>query len=562
MNGFSRRHFLSGAVSLAALAVMRPALAQPAPGKPRFAANPFLFGVASGDPLPDSVVLWTRLGLDLADPESWGLSEAAYRVVWSLHDAQKPSGAPIASGETVAAREKGYAVHVEVGGLEPGRRYRFSFRCGDEASAEGLTKTAPTAESAQPLRFGFCSCSEYENHYFHAYRAMAEEDFDFAVHLGDYIYELPYEHFRNRFNRPTIRRLKFDRYDAEGKPIYLKTLGEFRRRYAEYRMDPDLQEAHRVMPWIVTWDDHEVENDYAGSSPVDQPQEGFAEKRINAYRAYFENMPIRLSALPEVNGLRQLYRRFDFGRLLRLHVLDERQYRDVQACRAPFGQRKTIHIVPKDCPELGLDDQRQMLGEAQFAWLAEGLETSPARWNVLAQGVPFSPAMREGKDGGPATIWHDSWAGYPWAQANVMELMARQAQKNPVIISGDIHSHWVNCVRRFKADPVFKLALPSIEDAANDARFAAIAPEFVCTSISSNLRDFTEDYQLARVPHLVKYHDGNHHGYVAVEATGEAFTATMVRMMADAQDPSARPAFDRSERYGVTPGQPEPRRIA
>jgi alkaline phosphatase D len=571
----SRRDLVRRAITVAATALLAPIAAKPASARLRFARYPFMFGVASGDPTPNGFVLWTRLAADIADMEAWGLAEEAYPVYWVVHDLDRPGDFAVAGGVAVAARERGYAVNIEVENgreyrdfagnprrmrIEPGKRYRYRFWCGSEESAEGLTRTAPASGSApELLRFGFCSCSEYENNFFHAYRSMAEENFDFAVHLGDYIYERCYQDFHIARGTTPVRKLAHNRIGMDGRPIMATTLGEYRQRYAEYRSDADLQEAHRVMPWIVTWDDHEVENDYAGGSPLESPPEAFAQKRVNAYRAYFENLPIRLSALPEVNGLRQLYRRFDFGNLLRLHVLDERQYRDAQACRAEPGQRKNTLIDPTQCPELL--SEREMLGRDQFQWLSDGLANSTSVWNVLAQGVPFTPAIRPAADGRRPAIWHDSWTGYPWAQKNVIDLLDRNAGKNPVFITGDIHSHWVNCVRRLREDPDAVLALPTAEEAAADPRFRAIAAEFVCTAISSNLRDFKQEYKLDDIPHMVKYHDGRHHGYVAMEVRPSRLTGTMVKMVADESGPQARPRADRSDTLQVEPGSLEPRRV-
>lgn len=532
-NRISRRAFLNRAAAAAASALLAPALSIPSQARPQFSSNPFTLGVASGDPLPDAVVLWTRLMADLADPETWGLSQPSYNLQWAIYDAEE-KGKAVQSGSAIAAREKGYAVHVEVAGLKPGRRYRYRFWCGDEESPEGLTKTAPAPDMLAKLRFGFCSCAEYENELFHAYRTMAEDDLDFAVHLGDYIYEEVYEKYRIKAGTPTARRLQFDRYDDKYEPIALTTLGQFRRRYAEHKLDPDLQEVHRVTPWIVTWDDHEVENDYAGLSPVIGDPAAFIQKRINAYQAYFENMPLRLSSLPlEANG-RQLYRSFDFGKLLRLIMLDERQYRDAQACR----DKKVID--PNACPDYA--KERQMLGQQQFDWLARNLAASPATWNVLAQGVMFAMLDARDKDDGSFRAWYDAWAGYPWAQSAVIELLAKNRGKNPIIISGDIHSHWVNRIRRHE-----------------NGEWQTVAPEFVCTSISSRLRDWPDAAR--RNADTVVFHNGENHGYVLMQVTPEHLTGTMVMMIKDRHDPVRKPVADYSWAFRVTPGQPDPRRV-
>lgn len=533
----SRRAFLRSAASLAAAGLLAPALPLPLSAKPKFRASPFTLGVASGDPWAGGAVLWTRLALDLFDTERWGLSEESYEVGWSVHDAEN-AGREVKSGIAFAGRHKGYAVHVEVDGLQPGRRYKYRFRCGGEESIEGFTKTAPRLQDTpQKLRFGFCSCAEYENGRFAAYRAMAGADLDFAVHLGDYIYEQSYEHFRSRGQAPTIRRLIYDRFGQNDEPIKIKTLAQYRRRYAEYKSDPDLQEAHRMTPWIVTWDDHEVDNDYAADKPENSQEPGFAQRVMAAYRAYFENMPLRLSQLAAAGQLSQLYRRLDFGQLLRLHMLDERQYRQPQPCRTKDKGGRLVDM--KGCAELR--EPRHMLGEEQLGWLAKGLDQSPALWNVLAQGVVFAQLDSREKDEDPPQVWSDGWSGYPWERDLIIELMQRNRAKNPVVISGDIHSHWVNRIRKTEEG---KLG-------------AVVAPEFVAASIASFPRNRPEIER--RNKDTVLFHDGNYHGYVLVDLTPKVLEAAMVRMIKG--EGQTEPAADHTARFRVEAGNPEPRRI-
>lgn len=537
----TRRVLMQRALSIAAVGVGTPvgtgAVAQGA----RLAANPFaLLGVASGDPAPNGMVLWTRLALDLADTERWGLQADAYRVTWEVRPADRPKGAPVRTGTAIAARERGYAVHVEVSGLASQRPYHYTFRIG-EFEASGLTRTAPAAHAmTEALRFSFCSCAEYENELFFAYDQMAAEKPDFIVHLGDYFYEETYDRYYKTGPDPRARRLRFDR-DAP-----LRTLAQYRRRYAEHKTDPMLQRAHAAAPWIVTWDDHEVANDYAGGTSADKDETDFVARRIAAYRAYFENMPIRLSTLPVREGRRQLYRNLPFGRLLNLAVLDERQYRDPQACRfdkLPGG--KNVGLA--DCPQL--ESNRTILGAGQERWIGQVLAQSQARWNVLAQGVMFAhletrsdPKLKGRTD---PHMWNDTWGGYLKARQRMIDLLAASRGKNPVVLSGDIHAHFVNRVFKDWRKPGVDL----------------VCPEFVTAAVSSFARDLSPIVTDEANKDVVAFYDGSTQGYVSCVVTPKAFEATMVRIR-EKNRAAGTSAADRSARYRIEAGSPDVKPVA
>ncbi|MFM9940264.1 MAG: alkaline phosphatase D family protein [Hyphomicrobiaceae bacterium] len=537
----SRRELMRWALHIAAATASLPAplLAQPAASAPK--ADPFaMLGVASGDPTATGVVLWCRLALDLADTERWGLGANAYRVTWEVRPADKPNAPPLRAGSAIAAREKGYAVHVEVTGLAPAQSYAFRFRLG-AFEASGLTRTAPRPDvMTDKLRFAACSCAEFEYELYYVYDKIADEKPDFIVHLGDYIYEETYDRFFKPDKDPRSRRLRFDR-DAP-----LTTLAQYRRRYAEHKSDPMLQRAHAAAPWIVTWDDHEVANDYAGGNSADRDETGFLARRIAAYRAYFENMPIRLSTLPVREGRRQLYRHLSFGRLLGLSMLDERQYRDPQACRfdnLPGG--KNVGLT--DCPQL--TSNRTILGTAQERWFEGVLTRSPARWSIIAQGVMFShlETRRDPRLKGQRTdphMWSDTWSGYLPARQRMIDLLARHKQKNPVLLSGDIHSHFVNRVFR-------DWKQPGIDP---------VATEFVCASVSSFVRDLTPIVSDDANKNVVAFYDNASHGYIMCEVTPSAFEATMVRIT-DKDRATKTAKADRSVRFRVETGKPEPVRV-
>lgn len=535
----TRRVLLSRALQAAAAAVALPVTADAALPAAVPPADPFrMLGVASGDPTANGVVLWCRLALDLADAERWGLEAQAYRVIWEIRPADKPEGPALRAGTTVAARERGYAVHVEVTGLQPGQRYAYRFRIGNFTSPTGTTRTAPRPDvMADRLRFCVCSCAEYEYELYYVYDKIADEKPDFVVHVGDYIYEETYDRFFKPDNDKRARRLTYDRDQP------LRTLAQYRRRYAEHKTDAMLQRAHAAAPWIVTWDDHEVANDYAGGNSADKDEKDFIARRIAAYRAYFENMPIRLSTLPVREGRRQLYRHLSFGRLLGLSMLDERQYRDPQACRfdnLPGG--KNVGLA--ECP--ALETNRTILGRAQEAWFDTILTRSTARWSIIAQGVMFAhletrrdPRLK-GKVEDPH-MWSDTWSGYLPARRRMIDLLARHRRKNPILMSGDIHSHFVNRIWRDWKTPGTDL----------------VAPEFVTASVSSFVRDLTPIVSDERNKDVVAFYDNASHGYISCEVTPDAFEATMVRITD--KDRAARTAkADRSVRYRVKAGNPEP----
>lgn len=534
--GLMQRAFMTAA---AGMLVPSPSGAQPGPAK--VAADPFkLLGVASGDPWATGVVLWCRPALDLSDTDRWGLAADSYRVTWEVRAADQPKGRPVRSGIAIATRAKGYAVHVEVGGLQPGRPYSYTFRLG-EFEASGLTRTAPAAHvMTQKLRFCFGSCAEYEYELYYAYDQMAAEKPDFIVWLGDYIYEETYDrYFKPGAPDPRARRLKFDRDQP------LRTLAQYRRRYAEHKTDTMLQRAHAAAPWIATWDDHEVANDYAGGNSAIADEKDFVARRIAAYRAFFENMPIRLSVLPVREGRRQLYRNLNFGRLLNLSMLDERQYRDPQACRFD-GKSGGKNIALADCPQL--ESNRSILGTAQERWIAAQLGASQSRWSVLAQGVMLAhlETRNEAKPKGRTDphMWNDTWSGYLPARQRMIELAANHRAKNPIVLGGDIHSHFVNRVFRDWRKPGTDLVMP----------------EFVTAAVSSFVRDLTSIVSDEANKDVVAFYDKSHHGYVSCEVTPEAFEATMVRIV-DKDRTAGTCKTDRSARFRVENGNPEPKRV-
>ncbi|WP_198371377.1 alkaline phosphatase D family protein [Roseomonas rosulenta] len=494
----SRRGLLRGAGGLAALAALAAA-ARPGLAQPVFRSFPFTLGVASGDPAPDGFAIWTRLAPEPLAPDG-GVVRAALEVGWEVAEDRR-FGRIVASGTAIARPELAHAVHVEVAGLAPGRPYFYRFRAGGEVSATGRSRTAPAPGAAMDrLRFAFAGCQHYEHGHFTAWRHIAEEpELDFVFHYGDFIYE-----YRGRVpGQPGWGPLVRPHLGEE-----TISLADYRQRYAQYRLDPDLRAAQAAHPFLVSYDDHEVDNNWAGIHseedgsrrfPIAVPPEVFALRKAAAFQAWYENMPVRRAALPRGPDI-TAYRRMEFGALARVHVLDTRQFRDDQPC----GDG-----VKAACADVARPDA-QMLGAAQEAWLLEGLTDSPARWNILAQQVPM---MRRLLSGG---ISMDKWDAYPAARQRLLDGMAARRAPNPVVLSGDVH---VALAATIRARP-------------EDAESAPVATEFTATSVTSAgdgsaMTPAGEDV-LRRNPGIALF-DGRR-GYCVAEATAARMTTEFVAL--------------------------------
>ena len=433
----SRRGFLQGLAALTVSTTLARARAATA------RSYPFKLGIASGYPGPGSVVLWTRL-LDIE-------GGAALPVRWEIAS-DDSMHRMVASGEVLAEPAWAHSVHVEARGLEPDRWYWYRFRAADAESPVGRTRTAPAAGARAPrLRFAFASCQQYEHGYYAAYRHLEADAPDLVAFLGDYIYEATW-------GRELIR--------SHGSPEAF-TLADYRARYALYKSDPDLQAAHAACPWIATWDDHEVVNDYAGDrgSAYEEPRE-FYLRRAAAYKAFYEHMPLPQSMRPGEAGL-PLHCTLDWGALARFYMLDDRQHRSQHACPEPRRRGGgSTRLKVADCAELAATE-RSLLGWEQERWLENVLVQSPAAWNVLAQQTRMAQWDQLAGDGRIA--WTDGWDGYPAARKRLLEFLDARAVRNPVVLGGDIHAFHV---AELKAD-------------FDDPGSRVVASEFVGTSITS-----------------------------------------------------------------------------
>lgn len=424
----SRRDLLRAAAALGLAGFAgAPAVRAQAP-RTRFVGYPFALGVASGYPTPDGMTLWTRLAPAPLAPDGGIPRDEWVTVAWQV--AHDEGFARIAhEGRVRAVGELAHSVRVDVDGLAPDRPWFYRFLAGDEASPVGRTRTAPAAGAAPArLRFATGSCQHFEQGYFNAWRGLVEDDPDLVVFLGDYIYE-------SSWGDDLVRR-------HQGGECY--TLDDYRVRHAQYRTDPDLQRAHAAVPWLLTWDDHEVDNDPAAAeSEHGDPR--FLLRRAAAWQAYWEHMPLPARMRPRTDGSMAIHSRVDWGALASFFVLDSRQFRDAMACPDPFKGGGSTTVDVEACAALA-DPHRSLLGADQERWLLDGLAASTARWNLLAQQTRFSPV--DGADAPGRQVWTDAWDGYPASREKVMAALERPGLGNPVVLGGDIHAWEISDVRR------------------------------------------------------------------------------------------------------------------
>lgn len=437
----NRRLFLAYAASLSSLPLLgHRAIA--ADRRVNFSTNPFSLGIASGDPTSKGIVLWTRLAPNPLEPAG-GMKPEAVKVHWEIASDDSMRRV-VRRGVATATPELAHSVHVEVDDLKPNRWYWYRFRAGDVDSPVGCTRTMPVENSTpDAMRFAYASCQHFESGHYTAYKHMAEEPLDLVFHLGDYIYESAGKSGRVRKH--------------VGKEI--TSLNNYRVRHSQYKTDPLLQRMHAKCPWVVTWDDHELDNDCAGEfcQDTDVSPAEFLIRRANAYQAYYEMMPLRSSSLPSGPNMR-IYRPISFGRLAEFFVLDTRQYRTDQ----PYDGKQ--HAID----DVVMSKQATILGKDQRHWLQSSLVKSESKWNVLAQQVMM--AMVDRKVGEKQEYSMEKWTGYAHERIGLMDFIARRQVQNPIVLTGDIHSNWACDLR--------------VDDRKFDT--PVVATEFVGTSISSS----------------------------------------------------------------------------
>lgn len=496
-----RRRFLQGAAGTAALAVVAGRAPVIWAGAPDLPADPFTLGVGSGDPLPDGFVLWTRLAP--APLEGGGMPDAEVPVTWEVATDEGFSDI-VAEGTVAAAPAFAHSVHVDVRGLEPDRWYAYRFSAGGFDSPVGQARTAPAGCDGTRMRFAFASCQNYTSGYYTAHAGLAAEDVDLVVFLGDYIYEGGGSGVRTHPGGEAT------------------TLTAYRNRYALYRTDPDLRASHAARPWVVVWDDHEVENNYAGAFDENggDPAE-FLVRRAGAYRAWWEHQAVRMP--PPAGPDLRIFRRIEWGGLATFHALDGRQYRSDQVTDED--------LVPPS-PAMA-DPARTMLGDEQERWLVDGMEASRATWNVLANQVVFASMPLAG------LVNPDQWDGYAAQRQRLIERFASGAVANPVLVTGDIHASGVAEIKADWADPAS----------------ATVATELVGTSISSSfppdLVDLAEQV-IGGIP-WVRYVNARQRGYVVCDVTPERMEAAY-RVVSTVTEPEA--TMSTATTYAIEAGVP------
>jgi alkaline phosphatase D len=491
----------------------------------RESAEVFTLGVASGEPRPDSVVLWTRLAPKPAQADG-GMPLQAVAVQWEV--ASDPRFASVVrAGSELADAARAHSVHVEVTGLQPGREYFYRFQAAGQFSPVGRTRTAPDPTEATPrLRMALASCQHYETGHFSVHRDIAASDLDLVLFVGDYIYETDARAYLR------VRRHPHQFPDSEVD----FTLSDYRQHHAAYRLDADLRASHAAHPWLMVWDDHEVLNDYAGMTEPDGLDAAhFVKLRAAAYQAYFEHLPISPKRAPVVASMR-MNERYEWGQLAELWTLDTRQFRSEHVChgwRGPSNGRMLWR-----CAE-ALKPERSVLGEDQEAWLAEGLAASTRAWKFIVQSTQISPSGLSGPFG--HLLYGDGWDAFPAARERLMAAIAQPRVPDVVCLGGDVHRHVAANLRLRPGDPQSPI----------------VASEIVTSSITSpGLSELLTQWIKAVNPDLLHLRS-DQRGYVLLDVTAQQvaceFRATAHPVRADSR-------LHTQARYVIDRGVPGPRK--
>lgn len=508
----SRRLMLAYSASLASL----PWLGRDVKAREisAFSDDPFTLGVASGEPDHQSVVIWTKLAPKPFEPYG-GMPAVGVPVKWEVAEDEAMTRI-IKQGRSLATPQLGHSIHVTVNGLAADRWYWYRFTAGDAASPIGRTRTMPKPHTLPDrLRFAVTSCQSFEAGLYTGYEQMKADEPDLVFHLGDYIYEYASGRLGD------VRRHIGDE---------IQSLNDYRVRYGQYRADPLLHEMHARCPWFVTWDDHEIDNNFAGSisEEADVDPVEFLKRRTNAAQVYYEMMPLRPASIPRGPSIR-LYRHASFGRLADLMVLDTRQYRTDQ----PNNDRRS------PLNQAALSPENSMLGTKQREWLQRQLVRSKSTWNVLAQQVMMGVAGRPDKEG-DLTFSMDQWPGYSAERAALLAFMEERRVPNPVVLTGDIHSNWANELR--------------VDD--RDTEQPVVATEFVATSLTSGGNGPKTVKNLDEIQRLnpgVRFHD-RQRGYIRCTLTPKAWTSDYMAVD-DVLKPGGKTSVEKS--FVVEAGSPK-----
>lgn len=505
----NRRLFLASGI--AATTTTAGAIAVPriagALNKPAVAHDPFTMGVASGEPRPTSVVLWTRLATKPLDIGG-GMGSRNVAVQWELATDDK-FRTIVARGTETAVPGEGHSVHAEPKGLRSGAEFFYRFKADGFVSPVGRTRTAPAAGTTPAkLKFDFASCQHLEAGWFHAHRYIAADEPDLLVWLGDYMYE-------NHSSGTTVRwYVELDTVDK---------LNEYRLRYAQHHTDPNLVKARAVAPLVAVFDDHELANNWWGHGshwPDTRKQ--------SAFQAFWENMPLPKAMKPSGPAI-PLYRRLDWGTLATFYMMDTRQYRWKQA---PGGS----------CKEITRSD-RTLTGAAQERWLLDQFGKQTARWNLLGQQVFYAQRDTDGRTG-TCDVSTDSWDGYRASRNRITKGWIDRKLRNPVVLTGDVHKHWANNLRLNYFDHSSPL----------------VGAELVTSSITSGGDGAnTVPGGLKNNPHLG--YIGNHRGYVRVTATASELTGEFMKVSSVTQHDPAKVKLTVNRKYVVRNGVPGLKRV-
>ncbi|MCX6393610.1 MAG: alkaline phosphatase D family protein [Solirubrobacterales bacterium] len=519
----SRRGFVSAAAGLTGIAVLVPdSLAFRLQGRlaPSYTGGTFPDGLAAGDPTPDGITLWSRVE---------GVTGNGSVLLEVATD--KGFHKTVHSELVPADPTKLYTVKVRVTGLKTHTQYYYRFATKSKNSAVGKFRTALAESSTSAVKFAYFSCQEFGYGYFNAHALMAKDDVDFVVNLGDFVYQdVSYSSYPQTLNGITYPAVAVRKDNSPGSEALsgATTYEQYAKRYQRYRSDKDLQAMQASHAMISTWDDHEVLNDYAGAAGADGGNAsrtnppyyvGWSnERKIAAYQAWFDNMP----TFPQVTGGTRLYHKAKFGKNLELFVLDERQYRDKQACGF-----KATEIDPASCTDLNTPE-RAYLGAEQMSFLQGGLNTSTSKWKVIANEV-VAMALNEvnGKSAGV-----DDWVGYPTERESLLQAIRSHNVKNVVFATGDYHTFMAGQVRDIAGRAVAtEFAGGSVTMPSNSEIAGAIfhTPGYGTADAPTLPTSHNEAHYLAVNPHMKEY-DQLHHGYVLASATSSQFSATFKKL--------------------------------